>query len=463
MTARVLIVDDFRPNINMLEARLLAEYFEVVSATSGHEALSLCRDGKCDIVLLDVMMPGLNGFEVCRRLKADPRTLHLPVLIVTALDQPSDRLRGLEAGADDFLIKPVDEIALIARVRSLTRLKVALDELRLRAAPSAGLGFSAGPGLADPFAAPVPQEDLRGRILLVEDRPASADRIVSDLRASHDVTIEARPQEALFRAAETSPDLVIVSLDLEDFDALRLCSQLRSLERTRATPVLALANRDDRTRILRGLDLGVNDYIVRPVDRNELIARVRTQLRRKKYVDALRDNVQNAIELAAIDALTGLGNRRFFEKQLAETLERAAHGGRSLSLMMIDVDHFKSINDRYGHEAGDHVLRSLAQRIKGVLRRSDPVCRFGGEEFLVLLPDTAIAVAERVAERIRAAIEATPFRLDADGAQPIPATISIGLAERGVDANAEALLRRADRALYTSKTAGRNRVTVAAA
>ncbi len=109
MTARVLIVDDLRPNIKMLEARLLAEYFEVVSATNGQEALTLCREGKCDIVLLDVMMPGMDGFEVCRRLKADPRTLHLPVLIVTSLDQPSDRLRGLEAGADDFLIKPVDE------------------------------------------------------------------------------------------------------------------------------------------------------------------------------------------------------------------------------------------------------------------------------------------------------------------------------------------------------------------
>jgi two-component system cell cycle response regulator len=116
MTARVLIVDDLRPNIKMLEAPLLAEYFEVVSATTGREALTLCQGGKCDVVLLDVMMPGLDGFEVCRRLKADPRTLHLPALIVTALDQPSDRLRGLEAGADDFQIKPVDEIAVSARV-----------------------------------------------------------------------------------------------------------------------------------------------------------------------------------------------------------------------------------------------------------------------------------------------------------------------------------------------------------
>lgn len=457
MTARVLIVDDLRPNIRMLETRLLAEYFEVVSANSGQEALTLCRDGKCDIVLLDVMMPGLNGFEVCRRLKADPLTLHLPVLIVTALDQPSDRLRGLEAGADDFLIKPVDEIALIARVRSLTRLKVALDELRARAVSSAEFG------LTNPFVAPTHAEDVRGRILLVEDRPASAERIVADLRDRHEVVIETQPQEALFRAAETSPDLVIVSLDLENFDALRLCSQLRSLERTRTTPVLALAGREERTRILRGLDLGVNDYVLRPVDRNELIARVRTQLRRKRYVDALRDNVQNAIELAAMDPLTGLGNRRFFEKQLAEALERAAHGGRSVSLMMIDVDHFKQINDQYGHEAGDHVLRSLAQRIKGVLRRTDPVCRYGGEEFLALLPDTPLVSATRVAERVRTMVESTPFRLGAGSAQLIPVTISIGLAERGDDANAEALMRRTDRALYASKTAGRNRVTVAAA
>lgn len=457
MTARVLIVDDLRPNIKMLEARLLAEYFEVVSATNGQEALTLCREGKCDIVLLDVMMPGMDGFEVCRRLKADPRTLHLPVLIVTSLDQPSDRLRGLEAGADDFLIKPVDEIALIARVRSLTRLKIVLDELRARAIYSAGLG------LVDPFVTPSRSGDARGRILLVEDRPASAERIVAALRDLHELLIESRPQEVVFRAVESAPDLVIVSLDLENFDALRLCSQLRSIERTRATPVLALANHEDRARILRGLDLGVNDFVLRPVDQNELIARVRTQLRRKRYMDALRDNVQSVIELAAIDSLTGLGNRRIFEKQLAEMLDRSAHGGRALSLMMLDIDHFKAVNDRYGHDAGDHVLKTLAQRIRSVLRRSDSICRYGGEEFIVLLPDTSLAAGRVIAERVRAAIEAAAFSLDAAGDQTIPVTISIGLAARGDDANAEALLRQADKALYASKTAGRNRVTTASA
>jgi two-component system cell cycle response regulator len=457
MTARVLIVDDLLPNIKLLEARLSAEYFDVVSATNGPEALELCRDGRCDIVLLDVMMPGMDGFEVCTRLKDDPATMHLPVVMVTALDQPADRVRGLECGADDFLTKPVDELALIARVRSLTRLKIMLDELRARANTSANLG------IIDRFASRSANDGQRGRILLVEDRANSSDRIVAALRDLHDVDIEAHPQEALFHAAEHPYELIIVSLNLKDFDALRLCSQLRSLERTRSIPILLLADLDDRQRILRGLDLGVNDYIVRPIDRNELVARVRTQLRRKRYADSLRDNVQAAIELAAFDPLTGLNNRRFLETHLANALDQAAHNGRPLSLMILDIDHFKSVNDTYGHDAGDEVLKVFAQRIKRVVRGADLVCRLGGEEFVVVMPDTPLAVAERVAERVRAAVQGGPFPIDPGATRTIPVTTSIGLAERGSDANADALLRRADKALYSSKASGRNRVTAAAA
>src|ERR1700684_2124511 len=140
MTARVLVVDDIPANVKLLEARLSAEYFDVVTAMSGAEALAICERAECDLVLLDVMMPDMDGFEVCRRLKTNTLTHHIPVVMVTALDQPADRVRGLEAGADDFLTKPVDEIALVARVRSLQRLKIVLDELRTRAATSASLG-----------------------------------------------------------------------------------------------------------------------------------------------------------------------------------------------------------------------------------------------------------------------------------------------------------------------------------
>jgi two-component system cell cycle response regulator len=456
MTARVLVVDDIIPNIKMLEARLTAEYFDVISATNGAEAIELCREGRCDIVLLDVMMPGMDGFEVCRRLKSDPLTVHLPVVMVTALDQPADRVRGLTAVADDFLTKPVDEIALIARVRSLSRLKVVVDELRARVSTSTNLG------LKDAADVLVSDSDPRGRILVVEDRPSSADRIVAALRDLHTVDVASEPQGALIRVAEGDYELVIIGLDLADFDALRLCSQLRSLERTRALPILLVAEAEARARILRGLDLGVNDYILRPIDRNELIARVRTQLRRKLYTDALRESVQAALELAVVDALTGLNNRRFLESHLASALDRAAHLGRPLSLMILDVDHFKTVNDTFGHEAGDEVLRALAQRIRRNVRSADLVCRLGGEEFVIVMPDTPISVAARIAERLRTSVQSTPFRVEAVG-RLLPITVSIGLAERGGDANPDALLRRADKALYDSKSGGRNRVTAAAA
>ena len=141
MTARVLVVDDVPANVKLMEARLSAEYFDVVTALSGQEALAVCERAECDIVLLDVMMPDMDGFEVCRRLKANPSTHHLPVIMVTALDQASDRVKGLEAGADDFLTKPVSDIALIARVRSLVRLKMITDELRMRAVTSKEIGL----------------------------------------------------------------------------------------------------------------------------------------------------------------------------------------------------------------------------------------------------------------------------------------------------------------------------------
>lgn len=455
MTARVLVVDDIIPNLKLLEARLTAEYFDVVTATSGQEALEICERGECDLVLLDVMMPGMDGFEVCRRLKSNPETVHLPVVMVTALDQTANRVRGLEAGADDFLTKPIDEIALIARVRSLARLKFVMDELRTRAETSANLGVSNAISHAL-------DDGQGGRILLVEDRPHSAQRILTALRGRYQIDIEAEAHQALFTAAERDYELVIVSLGLADFDGLRICSQLRSLDRTRHTPILTLADLEDRQRVLRGLDLGVNDYLARPIDANELLARVRAQVRRKRYADALRSNVKTAMELAVIDPLTGLNNRRYLETHLLGLMEQAAHIGRPLSVMMLDIDFFKKVNDSYGHDAGDEVLKTFAARVKRKVRGADLMCRLGGEEFVVVMPDTRLDIAQRVGERIRGAVAAAPFPID-NGARAIPVTVSIGVASSMGGESADAFLRRADQALYLSKNAGRNRVTAAAA
>ncbi|HZP18729.1 MAG TPA: PleD family two-component system response regulator [Bauldia sp.] len=454
MTARVLVVDDIVANIKLLEARLTAEYFEVVTAMNGPEALEICARGQCDIVLLDIMMPGMDGFEVCRRIKANPRTSHIPVIIVTALDQPVDRVKGLEAGADDFLTKPVNDIALITRVKSLVRLKMLTDELLTRATTSNEIGL-------DDYLDAGSLDGLNGNILLVEDMPASVERVKQTLAPHHTIDHEADPQEALFKAADGDYDLAIVSLTLAKIDGLRLCSQLRSLDRTRLVPILVIVDPEDNARLLRGLDLGVNDYLVRPIDKNEMLARVRTQVRRKRFSDRLRDNVQLTMEMAITDALTGLHNRRYLERHLTTLTQQAVSRNRPLSVMLLDIDHFKAVNDGYGHAAGDDVLREFARRVRKAVRGIDLACRLGGEEFVVAMPDTDAALALLVGERIRQKIGGEPFH-GPDG-KMMSVTVSIGISSlASVEDTPQALLKRADEALYRAKRAGRNRVSAAA-
>jgi two-component system cell cycle response regulator len=302
-----------------------------------------------------------------------------------------------------------------------------------------------------------------GRVLIVDDRPASYERIAAMLGGEHEVKVETDPSHALFHAADGNYDLVIVSLGLENFDGLRLCSQIRSLERTRNVPILAITEPDNNARMVRGLEIGVNDYLVRPIDKNELLARARSQVRKRRYTERLRDNVQLSIEMAITDALTGLFNRRYMESHLATLIEQAATRGKPLTVMVIDIDYFKSINDSHGHDAGDDVLRDFALRIKRSIRGIDLACRYGGEEFVLVMPETDMAVAAMVAERLRRRIAAEPFAIQ-DGAASIAVTISIGLAAlRGKEDGAASLLKRADQALYRAKRDGRNRVVPDAA
>jgi two-component system cell cycle response regulator len=456
MTARILVVDDNPANRKLLEARLNAEYFDVLTVSNGPDAIQMCEKALCDIVLLDVMMPDMDGFEVCRRLKSHISTSHLPVVLVTALDQPADRVRGLEAGADDFVTKPIDEMQLIARVRSLARLKVVIDELRNRANTTVALGMIA------PFATPSAEDGRKGRLLLVDDRKSSSERLVQALSPHHAVTLEANAQEAMFKAAEDNVDVIIISLGLAGYDALRLCSQIRALERTRNLPILVIADLEDRQRVLRGLELGINDWLSRPVDRNELLARVRTQLRQKRYADSLREKVQQSIELALFDPLTGLNNRRFLESHLSTMLENARMRRAALTLMILDIDHFKRVNDNHGHDAGDEVLKGFADRLRGIIRGGDLLCRLGGEEFVIVMPGVNLTAATRIAERARQAIEQETFVVDKSGTT-VAVTASIGVAERRDGQDSHQLYRSADQALYRSKAEGRNRVSADAA
>ncbi len=317
MTARILVVDDIPANVKLLEARLLAEYFDVVTASSGPEALEICENGKVDVVLLDVMMPDMDGFEVCRRLKSEASTAHIPIVMVTALDQVRDRVRGLECGADDFLTKPVNDLQLLTRVKSLVRLKMLTDELRLRASTTRNIGIEELLGRRPMVA------DTKGKVMLIDERLSSSERIAKMLRQVCDLTVVSDPQEGFFKAADGDFECVIVSTGFANFDPLRLCSQFRSLDRTRFLPLVLIADHGEEDRIVRALELGVNDYLIRPIDQQELIARLRTQVRRKRYNDELRSSVTQTIEMAVTDGLTGLHNRRYLDSHLQTLFDRA--------------------------------------------------------------------------------------------------------------------------------------------
>ncbi len=458
MSARVLVVDDVPTNVKILQAKLQASYYEVLAAYDGPQCLKIAQEESPDLILLDVMMPGMDGFEVCERLKADPATALIPVVMVTALDQVADRVRGLECGADDFLTKPPNDTALFARVRSLVRIKLMIDELRMRDETYRDFG------LDDVDLLSVAGSEAIGSVLIVEPSAKRAKAIGVALSKRLRVDVRAVPTggAALDLAKTATPDLIVIAAEIPGEDGLRLCSEVRSRRETKQSAVITIAEDGDFDAVAAALDLGASDYLMRPIDEQELIARARAQLLRKRYADKLRESVHQEMRLAVTDGLTGLYNRRYAEQHIARQLERAREGGGPLSVMLLDIDRFKPVNDTYGHAAGDKVLVVFARRVAEEVRGVDLVCRYGGEEFLVVTPDTDCEDAAFIAERVRKAVARRPFEIGSD--QPLTVTVSVGVAEwAGGDEPADAMIARADEALYASKNNGRNRVTMAPA
>lgn len=452
MTGRILIVDDVATNRIVMKVKLTAACYSVLQADCGKAALEVARKESPDLILLDVMMPDMTGVQVCRRLKADPATADIPVIMITALADQANKMKGLQGGADDFLTKPVDEVTLLARVRSLLRASETQRELRLREESYAGLGFAEqSPG----FAAP-------GKVALVAPDTATGLAWKRVLESRVDDRLEVVPREKVLHGltAGSAPDVYVISADLATRnEGLRLLSDLRSRPRTRHAAALAILPPNDRERGAVALDLGAGDILYDPFDPEELALRIHTQMRRKRESDRLRAAVEVGLELAVTDSLTGLHNRRYALRRLDRMM---AAPGCGVAVMMLDLDHFKVVNDTHGHAAGDAVLAEVAKRLRSVLRPTDLLARLGGEEFLVALHDTDCDDALFCAERLREMVGGAPVTVSRVPV-PIAVTMSVGLAMgRDRRESAEDLIARADRALYGSKTEGRNLVTVSA-
>ncbi len=442
MTARVLIVDDIPANVRLMEVLLEAQYYEVKAVLDGAEAALLAESWQPDVILLDVMMPGMDGYQLCKTLKTAPATAHIPVIMVTALTETPDRLRALSCGADEFLSKPVEHEILLARLRGILRLKSVLDEWRARGQAALALGLM--------VAAPHSLAERPRRALIVDDLMIHGPRLRAVLQERGiECGMVKREPAALAASEEEDFDLIIINLSLLADDPLRLMARLRSKEVTRNTPILLLADAGQRNLVISALNLGANDCIMLPFDDSELLLRADNHIRRKIYQDRLRIDLDSALQMSVMDALTGLYNRRYLDSHLEGFY--AHHPAIDFAILMIDIDHFKLINDRHGHRIGDEVLRAVADALRRDLRQDDLIARYGGEEFVVVVKGIDETYARELAEQLRMAIEQVSI-------ETVQVTASIGIAISARAAPRRNLIELADQAMYQAKRHGRNRV-----
>lgn len=517
MGGRVLIVDDVATNRIVMKVKLTAAGYLPAVTADGAGCLALAAHEPPDLILLDHGLPDMSGTEVLRRLRAMAATRHVPVVVFSASQSERARIEAFCAGADDFLVKPLDDQTLLARIRSLIRtheamaglnvslgqrdslIEIDLPGFDLSGLDSAGLApaglapaappqtqtpastDAAPPGLAEMPArfqpADAPPADEPGApppaiaaatIALVMQRPETAlflRRNIASKIAGRVLALT--PDEALAGTLKDgpAPDLFVIEADLPiPGGGLRLMSDLRSRSATRHASFAIYRNCPDDASAAMAFDLGADDLIAADTAPLEIMLRLQRLLVLKHQADRLRLSVKDGLRLAMIDPLTGLHNRRYGLAQMQAIAHRAWANRSDFAVLVADIDKFKAVNDRFGHSAGDAVLVEVARRLRDNLRGGDMVARIGGEEFLIALPDIALAEARSIAERLCALIAAEPFDLGHD--RRLGVTISIGLAISEAGATPTQMetiteiVERADRALMHSKAAGRNQVTI---
>ncbi len=450
--SKILIVDDEPLNVKLLAAKLLPEEYEIIRAYNGTEALEKAEIELPDVILLDIMMPDLDGYEVTKRLKDNPRTCDIPIILVTALNGTDDKAMGLASGADEFLNKPVDTYELRARVKSSLSLKQYGEQLQTRIQSEET--FSTG--------REQDKSTEEKTLLLAEDNDLDVEILSAYLKGKpYHIEFFKDGASTIERAKKGDIDLILLDILLSDISGFEVCRQLKETVKTRNIQIVMITSLSDIGSKIRGLELGADDFLVKPINREELIVRVNTLLKKKEYFDRLISDYESALHSAITDKLTGLYNHSYFKQFLELEIERSRRQKHPLTLLFLDGDDFKQYNDTLGHLAGDEILRELGQLIRRDIRKIDLAARYGGEEFAIVLTYTDTKEALMIAERLRQTIDSHPFSYK----RSLPAktfTVSIGVAsfQSGIKTTIEDLIERSDKALYRAKNQGKNQVCV---
>lgn len=452
---KVLIADDSPVSLASLEKVFSTEEFHTIRAANGKEAYDRAVCELPDLIMLDVMMPEMNGFEAARILKEDSRTRSIPIIMVTALGDPQHEMTGREAGAEEYLAKPVRPQELLARANSLISLKQYRDQLTIR--NHSQWSFLVDRSSDD--AGPETQKRLP-LILLVEDNESDAE-LVRHLLSDLPVRLErlSNGEEAVELCKTGQVDLMLLDILLPGLNGFEVCRRVKKSDKGKDLPIVVITCLEDMDSRLRCIELQADDFLVKPIAGRELQARVKILLEKKQRLDELRSHYEEALNSAVVDWLTGLYNHGYFKRFLDLEIKKSLRQRYPVTLIMIDIDNFKSVNDAHGHPVGDMILQELAQVVRRSVREVDLVARYGGDEFAVVLPYSDHPGALRVARRIDAAIRSHGFPAKTDRATRL--TVSMGVAGYPEDAvHVDGLIHSADQKLYTAKLKGKNQITV---
>ncbi|MCT4370691.1 diguanylate cyclase [Yangia mangrovi] len=457
MAGRILIVEGTASHRILLRARLTSAFYEVLVAETGSEALAMIEAARPDLVLAAAELPDMCGSGFCTRLRALPDHADTPLVLLTEEDLVDERLALLAVGADDVIARAVEDILLLARLRSLLRRSRAQDEIQLRTDAKRALGLSEAPRS---FQRPA-------RVALVSLDPGlGLDTIAARLRVGIGAQVQITAPGTLLQSGAISAEVaVLFDTGAEPGAGLALLSQLRTARAQHRAVLVYVTNKGRDEAAARALDLGADEVLHNGPEALELALRLPRLIGRRRRSERHRAALRNGLRAAMIDPLTGLYNRRYALPEIARRAQQAAQRGQPLALLVADLDHFKKVNDRWGHAAGDQVLVATAQRLTAGRCDLDLVARLGGEEFLIALPgadtEAAFAAARRLCEEV--ARLSLPMPMRRAGRPPLfSPTISIGIALMEAAGEAvETALLRADGALYAAKHAGRNRAHVA--
>ena len=439
--AKILIANNDETSINFFLAALGEQGYKVDTARSGQEALEKTLAFAPDLVIVSAALPDLNGYELTERLKSDPTTAVISVILVTEPGTIEDKVKGLEAGADDFLVRPFILEVLLARVRSLVKLKQLQD--RLRAVVTAGHGE-----VADH----VKPEPRPGLVLLLEDDAHIAHVFSTILtKGGYQVMVAGDAAEAGDLLHRNVPNLIVLDLMLPGMNGLQWLEQLKQNIAYQDIPVIIVTAVTDMNTKVMGLNMGADDYLIKPVNTMELLARVNANIRKHHAERRLRAGMDDEFRQSVFDPLTGLYNRRYLESLMVRDAALSRQKGLPLTMLMLDIDHFQAL----GGEAGGMALKAVAGMLKTELRGSDLAVRYGDDTFTVTLYGINVNQALLIAERLRQKAE----QLAAPGSAAGRLTVSIGIGEFGAaDSDLKTVLKRAEQAMGIAKDSGCNRV-----